>query len=374
MNLISPITITDAIFHSSNIPELAPSECNGITALSIVDSSCVEGDGTYALIFSLGSPVTAATGTYTILSNVITNVTLTTGGVYYNALPAVATQSGDGHIHATWVDGNYRGEWSSIVNYSANAIVSVVASHRLYLSLKNTNIGYIPGAAGNSTWWLEYCATKRWLPFDGKVTNRAEGVSTITYELHPLVPINSMAILNIEAETVVVERRHGTFTGVAAETWTKDTYNDTLDLYVTDIVKMDFLTDNDPYFTITISNSLATAKVGEIVIGNKESIGNTLYNPTVGIIDYSTKEVDNFGNYTVLERSYSKRLTCTTIVQNTALDLTYNILASYRAIPVVWVGSEDYPSMIVYGFYKDFSIMLSYKTYSLCDLEVEGLV
>jgi hypothetical protein len=123
-----------------------------------------------------------------------------------------------------------------------------------------------------------------------------------------------------------------------------------------------------------LENSLTTAKVGEIIIGNKETLGDTQYTPSVGIIDYSVKEVDTYGNYTVQERAYSKRLTCTTVILNTALDATYNTLAGVRAMACVWVGSELYASMIVYGFYKDFSIILSYKNFSLCELEIEGLV
>jgi hypothetical protein len=38
------------------------------------------------------------------------------------------------------------------------------------------------------------------------------------------------------------------------------------------------------------------------------------------------------------------------------------------------VGSDLYASMIVYGFYKDFSIVLSYPSFSICEIEVEGLV
>ena len=70
-----------------------------VSSLAISDSDCVESDGTYALIFT-GSCTTAATGTYTIASNVITAVTLTAGGAGYSAAPTVATQTGDGAITA----------------------------------------------------------------------------------------------------------------------------------------------------------------------------------------------------------------------------------------------------------------------------------
>jgi hypothetical protein len=267
----------------------------------------------------------------------------------------------------------YQGAYAAGTSYSINAIVLVAATHLLYISLVNTNQGNTPGGAGNETKWLEYRATERWLPFDGKVTNQAAAATSIEYQLLPGVAIDSMSLHNIEAETVTVVLKDG-LDGATLETWTEDTYDDTNELYISDIVKTNFAACATPHFTITIANSITTAKVGEIVIGNKENIGTTRFTPTIGIIDYSVKEVDTFGNYTVLERAYSKRLTCSTVVLNTALDLTYNTLAERRALASVWVGSDLYASMIIYGFYKDFSIVLSYPTFSICELEIEGLV
>jgi hypothetical protein len=72
-----------------------------VTALAISDSTCVEANGTYDLIFT-GANTTPATGTYTILGNVITAVTLTSGGSGYAAAPTVATQTADGAVTATF--------------------------------------------------------------------------------------------------------------------------------------------------------------------------------------------------------------------------------------------------------------------------------
>ncbi len=77
-----------------------------VLTLTIADSSCVEANGTYALVFT-GTCVTAATGTYTILANVITAVSITTGGLGYTTAPTVATQTADGSVTATigtWTD------------------------------------------------------------------------------------------------------------------------------------------------------------------------------------------------------------------------------------------------------------------------------
>jgi hypothetical protein len=369
--MIPPLTITDAIFHDSSIEEPSGSDANGLTALTIVDSACVESDGTYDLIFTGGDYTTIATGTYTILSNVITNVTLTYGGDRYGSAPTVATQTADGAITAAWSDTGYRGPYAGGTTYSINAIVSVVADHKLYQSLQNNNLNNTPGAAGNETWWLDIGATERWNVFDAKVGSQAEADDSITYELDP-GPIDSVALLNIEAGSVTVTM---TDVGGAGDpvVWTTDTYVD--GLYISDIVKTDFpLTYLTPHLTIVLTNTGGTAKIGEIVVGVSESIGSMHYSPEVGITDYSIKQVDSFGNYTILERAYSKRLSCETSILNTLLDATYNILAEQRAAPAVWVGSADYASMIVYGFYKDFSITIPYKLYSLCTLEIEGLV
>jgi len=371
MNIIPPITITDAMFDDSSITEPSSRESNGLTALTIVDSVCVEGDGTYALIFTGGSAAHVATGTYTILSNVITAVSLTYGGEYYTSAPTVATQTGDGSITATWADSGYRGEWAVGTTYSVNAIVLVLANHRLYISLQNTNVGYTPGASGNETWWGDYGATDRWKVFDSGVGSQTESPDTITYEIDPGI-IDSVAILNLESSSVTVTMTDVGGAG-APVVWSETTYSD--DLYVSDIVNLDFpLTYLTPHLVIEIENTEGDVKVGEIVVGQKQSLGTTQYTPSVGIIDYSIKEVDDFGNYTVLERAYSKRLNCDTILPNTSLDAIYNALAEHRALPAVWVGSEDYASMIVYGFYKDFSITIPYPNHSICSLEIEGLV
>ena len=64
----------------------------------ITTSACVEADGTKAIIFAGGNPATAATGTYTIVSNVITAVAITTSGNGYTSNEGftAVTQSGNG--------------------------------------------------------------------------------------------------------------------------------------------------------------------------------------------------------------------------------------------------------------------------------------
>ena len=265
----------------------------------------------------------------------------------------------------------YAGLWNSGTTYVLNAYV-YTSTHKLYKSLQNGNVGQTPGAVGASTWWQDYGSTEKWCVFDAKVGSQASRSGSLTYEIDP-GPVNGIALLNIEATSIKVTV---TDVGGAGDpiVWNETTYAD--GLYTTDVVNLtDFtLLYLTPHVKIEIIHATGTAKIGEIVVGQVKEVGPTQYSATVGITDYSVKEVDVFGNYTILERAYSKRLSCQATVENTQLDTVYTSLATVRATPVVWVGSELYASMIVYGFFKDFSIEIPYPSVSICSLEIEGLV
>jgi hypothetical protein len=126
--------------------------------------------------------------------------------------------------------------------------------------------------------------------------------------------------------------------------------------------------------SITISNPGSIAKIGTLVVGAQKELGGTQFNPTIGISDYSTKDKDTFGNYIIVERAYSKKMSCETVIDNTSVDDQARSLAAYRAKPVVWVGADNqFSSMIIYGFFKNFLITIPGPVISTCSLEIEGL-
>ena len=94
-------------FPGSNKIFLPFGNLQSILSLTIVDSVCVEADGEHALIFT-GACSTTATGTYTIVSNIITAVTLTNGGLGYITAPIVRTQALDGSITAQLASVKYK--------------------------------------------------------------------------------------------------------------------------------------------------------------------------------------------------------------------------------------------------------------------------
>lgn len=141
----------------------------------------------------------------------------------------------------------------------------------------------------------------------------------------------------------------------------------------TDVVKTDIPEIATGILTVTINKS-GTAAIGELIIGNVTSLGTMRYSPQIGITNYSTKTQDTFGNWTIVERGYSKKLSCNLRLANTSLDSIFKTLSDYKDQLLVWIGDPSYSCLIVYGFYKDFQIVIPYKNFADCSLEIEGMI
>ncbi len=143
----------------------------------------------------------------------------------------------------------------------------------------------------------------------------------------------------------------------------------------TDVVFIDIPPYSTASVEILVTGPLSgTAKVGGCIMGLGLDIGTTEVGARVGTQDYSIKKTDAFGNYTILERAFAKKANFTIHIDSRLVDKLQTILATYRATPIVYVGTDSYSSTLIYGFYKSFEIEIGYADgISVCTLEVEGL-
>ena len=110
------------------------------------------------------------------------------------------------------------------------------------------------------------------------------------------------------------------------------------------------------------------------MIGRQRSFGVGIqYGARVGIQDYSRKEKNDFGDTVLVQRAFAKRANFDMQVAKAEVDSLQNFLSDVRAKPCLWIGSADYESTTVFGFYKNFDILISYPTFADCSLELEGL-
>ncbi|MNG38587.1 hypothetical protein D3C84_1263510 [compost metagenome] len=62
------------------------------------------------------------------------------------------------------------------------------------------------------------------------------------------------------------------------------------------------------------------------------------------------------------------------LIDTEQISTVQRLLASLRTQMVVWVGHEGFEETIVYGYYRDFDIVIRDPSVSPCTISVEGLV
>lgn len=278
-------------------------------------------------------------------------------------------------------DPNYPA-YAAGTTYNLNDYVSVTGTniHQVYQSLVASNVGNTPPTS--PTKWVSIGATNRWLMFDGSVTSQTSNANSIVCTFATVGRIDSVALLNISAGSVTITMTDATDGVVYNKTYSLISTAGIVDSYTYSfepVVRVsDFaITDMPPYsnttITVTLTDTGSTVLCGACVLGQSKELGGTQYGAKVGIVDYSGKILDTYGNYTIVKRAFSKRGSFTIWIESGSVDQTQVLLAQYRSTPIVYIGASDYGSTIFYGFYKDFDIDISYPKQSVCSITIEGL-
>ncbi len=207
----------------------------------------------------------------------------------------------------------------------------------------------------------------------------------MSYQLQP-GGINGLAVLDSDAETATLTMTSGgvpvynrtlsfNVGGEAIDSWYRWFFDpigtrsnvvfDDIPIYADGILTL----------TLTGPNTSAAVQVGSIIVGSMRSLGTTEAGAKISILDFSKKEKDAFGNWVIVERGYSKQMVLRTLIQTSQADSIQALLAELRATAIVYIGEDGYDSLIIYGFFTDFSIDLAQGKpgYSYLSLTIEGL-
>jgi hypothetical protein len=269
--------------------------------------------------------------------------------------------------------------YSAGTTYALADRVITTATHKIYESAQAGNVGH---ALTDTAWWIDVGATNRWKMFDTGVGSQTSDADEIVVELAPGL-CNSVALLDIAASSVNITVVDGVTT-LYDETFQigdSTVLADWFEYFFYDISSETTLTVADlPVYsggivTVTITAPI-TARCGTLAIGRMVDIGDTLMGVQTSIVDYSRKETDVYGNTTVVERGFARRISANVSCLNTRLDYITSQLAAIRATPVVWVGDNTglYPFLTTYAFVKDWSVTIPYANHSEAALTLEGLV
>lgn len=272
-------------------------------------------------------------------------------------------------------------------SYSFGDRVMVLGNyHRNYESLE-------PGSASNTgnfppdspTKWLDLGATNRWRVFDMEVGAdlQASNEGSVQYLMSLDQPVNSVCLFNCEGvsatvrmiynEEVIYEETISLISDISAATWWNYFFERRRFIKTIALTDLPLAIPSTIEVIIEGAEETDIVKLGKLVIGDAADLGFTEYGATAGITDYSTKEPDAFGNYYILERRFVDRADIKVVVDPGQESFVKDTLASVRATPAVFIGHMDYEPLIIYGFYKDFSILFSTPASSYCNLQLEGI-
>lgn len=274
-------------------------------------------------------------------------------------------------------------EWDEDTTYNIGArVILTTGYHKIYESIVGSNLNHSPGTS--STHWVEVGPTNRWAAFDtsGGTYSYSSGANIVFSFTADRA--TSIALVELTARSVRIQATAPGYPNYYDQTYnlgdravinnwydyfTADSFLAT-ELIITDIPAIPATT-----FTITIENNSNPLQVGNFIVGTNIEMGNTKYGAKIGIIDYSKKEVNEFGKATIVKRTFSKKMDVTLDVDNGIIDSVAARLNYLRSTPCLWVGANGaFESLTVYGFYRDYSVEIAYPTHSICSLQIEGLV
>lgn len=260
-------------------------------------------------------------------------------------------------------------------------IVTTPNIHKIYESQQAANTGNDP-TTDDGTWWLEVSSTNRWKLFNGIVQEQTEQAGGMEYVLQSPTVVNSLALINVDCAEITVTMDDAVEGEVYNQTFSMISDSGIQDWYAyffEPIVRDDRLAilDLPPYsnadITVTFTDT-GTAKCGELIIGQFADLGFSQHGASYSIIDYSTKTTDSQGRVTITDGPYANKLDVDVILDTAVFGTVRNILADLRTTPCAWIAEENNRNSIVYGYYREFDIILSNPTTSRCSLEIEGLV
>lgn len=275
--------------------------------------------------------------------------------------------------------------WNSGTTYAASDEVYLASNHTKYRSVQGSNTNHNP-ATDDGTWWLNIGGTMKWAMFDDYVGTATSDTSPLTVTIAPglcdglflygLIGTSATVTITDGAGGPTVYDRDLDLMTPSITTW--------YDYYFGAFRQVPYfvLTDLPPYvnarITLTVTGD-STVACGVMAPGRIYTIGQTQYSPRVGIKDYSRKVVDADTGFTTLTQGrFAKTLRADVRLFSSTFAEVHSTLESLRATPCVWIadsqGDGAIEPLTVYGFYKDFYLVIDKPTGGIYTIEIEGMV
>jgi hypothetical protein len=265
-------------------------------------------------------------------------------------------------------------EWAVGTTYALGDRVIVAAEHNVYESLANTNLGNTPSTATDK--WVLVGKTNAYKLLDDRVNTQTTSATQIVMEF-PVGKATSLAFFNVECNSLTVEVWDGA-TLVSTETkvgMTRSTAGWYSYFFGSPSFAPFFLFEHvyNPNATYKVIVDGNLIKIGVMVKGTLESLGETQWGAELGFYDYSKKDTDQWGETYLAQGAYRDYFRGEIATQTGQLQVVRKILRDRRGKLSLFVPTDAY-DMVVYGFAREPSLVWQNTKISIWSIDIEGVI
>lgn len=281
---------------------------------------------------------------------------------------------------STTVDNIYD-DWDSGTSYLTGD--RVVYGFLIYQADQD-NSNQQPDVAG-SVYWTALGYSNKYAMFNGATTSPTVQSGTDFVVEISAQDVNAISFFRVSGGSINIVMTHPTLGEVYNKTY--DVRLNTMGIF--DYYEYFFKTfpattattnlsvlDLPPYPTATIAitfSSPSDMSVGLMTYGTIEEIATVDWGTSISINDFSTKETNDFGDTTIVERPYTDQIEFNMTVERVKTSNLKSIFSTNRATPITVIGKDDEEGTHIYGFIDDFEITYSDFSTSDVTLTIEGL-
>jgi hypothetical protein len=281
-------------------------------------------------------------------------------------------------------------EWSDATAYVPGNQVKVTTSvpHTEWESIQG---GTNKPPADEPDYWVQLGVTNPYRMLDNTVNTTSTATETFTAVLTTPRRITHLGLFGLDgvrSVTVsVIYDGETEWTDTAtlgrldeSATWWEYFFN-AADYGETLVMAVPGWHNSDQTISVTFTgDTSATVSVGHLVLGVGQELGMTVYSAEAGIQSFSRKEADAWGNYYLAPRANAKRIQARVIIPGGTVDRVYRAISGLDAVAAVYdFNNSEAPeaardALTVFGFFRDFRLLMEGYNQDYAEFEVEGLI
>ena len=275
--------------------------------------------------------------------------------------------------------------WAAGTTYAVGDMVQVLSTHSVYENQVASNVGYPP--ASNPDKWVRVRATNRWRCFDKSNSSRTTQASSISYVFAPGSAVTMVAALNfINCTSIRVRLIDATYGTVYDKTLYPGPLPVQPDLWEWAFGEwlggqsVGLWTDLPSYPNANLHIDLvgnASLALGLLMFGTPRAwgdAGGVDGGVRVGRQIYSTREVNKYGDLTLVKRPSAKRSSFELRLSKSEIDPLLDFLDEIDADICLYVVSRDYESLVIVGIFENADVVLERPTFSSLSIELLGTI